>query len=69
MKSNSANSLFLFTVKSPELLKLIDSIQLLGVVYHFEREIEEELKDIFETYSCLVDDMRISQLLLYGSDY
>ena len=43
-------------VKSAELLKLIDSIQLLGVAYHFEREIEEALKDIFETYSRLVDD-------------
>ena len=41
--------------KSPELLKLIDSIQLLGLTYHFEREIEEALKDMYGTYS-LVDD-------------
>ena len=41
--------------KSPELLKLIDSIQLLGLAHHFEREIEEALKDMYGTYS-LVDD-------------
>ena len=37
--------------KCLELLKLIDFIRLLGVVYHFEREIEEALKDIHETQS------------------
>ena len=43
--------------KSPELLKLIDSIQLLGLAYHFEREIEEAMKDMYELiYSYLVDD-------------
>ncbi|KAL6311109.1 hypothetical protein AAG906_025861 [Vitis piasezkii] len=41
--------------KSPELLKLIDSIQLLGLAHHFEREIEEALKDMYGTYG-LVDD-------------
>ena len=42
--------------KSPKLLKLINSIKLLGVAYHFEREVEEALKDMYETYSQLVDD-------------
>ena len=43
--------------KSPELLKLVDSIQLLGLAYHFEREIEEAMKDMYELiYSYLVDD-------------
>ena len=42
--------------KSPELLKLIDSIKLLVLAYHFEREIEEALKDMYQTYSQLVDD-------------
>ena len=41
--------------KSPELLKLIDSIQLLGLAYHFEREIQEALKDMHGKYG-LVDD-------------
>ena len=55
--------------KSPELLKLIDSIQLLGVAYHFEREIEEALKDISMKHMVWLMIMRISQLPLWGSDY
>ena len=41
--------------KSSQLLNFIDSIQRLGLAYHFEREIEDALKVMYETYN-LVDD-------------
>ncbi|EXB75315.1 (-)-germacrene D synthase [Morus notabilis] len=35
---------------SSEQLKLVDSVQRLGLSYHFKREMEEALQHIFETY-------------------
>ncbi|KAJ9671618.1 hypothetical protein PVL29_025364 [Vitis rotundifolia] len=42
--------------KSSQLLNFIDSIQRLGLAYHFEREIEEALKVMYETYNLVDDD-------------
>uniref|UniRef100_F6H239 (-)-germacrene D synthase n=1 Tax=Vitis vinifera TaxID=29760 RepID=F6H239_VITVI len=42
--------------KSSQLLNFIDSIQRSGLAYHFEREIEEALKVMYETYNLVDDD-------------
>ena len=42
--------------KSSQLLNFIDSIQRLGLAYHFEREIEDALKVMYETYNLVDDD-------------
>ena len=55
LKEEVRNELKASAGKSTELLKLINSIQLLGLAYHFEKEIEEALKDMHGKYD-LVDD-------------
>lgn len=55
LKEEVRKSLEATAGNSSQLLKLIDSIQRLGLAYHFEREIEEALKAVYQTYT-LVDD-------------
>ncbi|XP_034679562.1 (-)-germacrene D synthase-like [Vitis riparia] len=47
-----------------QLPKLIDSIQRLGLAYHFEREIEEALKAMYQTYTLVDDDDHLTTVSL-----
>ena len=55
LKEEVRKSLEATAGNTSQLLKLIDSIQRLGLAYIFEREIEEALKAVYQTYT-LVDD-------------
>nr|AIK19226.1 sesquiterpene synthase [Eugenia uniflora] len=43
--------------KPSQMLHLIDQIQRLGIFYHFEREIDEQLEQIHKSYSRLVHEV------------
>ena len=45
------NELFAITDHLSQQLGLIDALQHLGVAYHFEREIQEALEQIYATYN------------------
>nr|WNI01937.1 terpene synthase [Psidium guajava] len=57
------------TDKPLQMLQLIDQIQRLGIFYHFEREIDEQLEQIHKSYSRLVhgvfkaDDLHMIALI------
>ncbi|KAL3503366.1 hypothetical protein ACH5RR_037815 [Cinchona calisaya] len=42
--------------KTPQILELIDAIQRLGVAYHFEREIEASLRNIYNSFDEFNDE-------------
>ncbi|WKA12122.1 hypothetical protein VitviT2T_029544 [Vitis vinifera] len=56
LKEEVRNELKATAGKSSQLLNFIDSIQRLGLAYHFEREIEDALKVMYETYNLVDDD-------------
>ncbi|KAL8140830.1 hypothetical protein V2J09_006851 [Rumex salicifolius] len=53
LKSDVRNKLLVTADMPLENLKLIDTIERLGVAYHFEKEIEESLKKMYDAYNHL----------------
>ncbi|PHT99423.1 Sesquiterpene synthase [Capsicum chinense] len=50
LKEEVRKMLVMFPSKSMQNLDLINTIQLLGVAYHFEKEIEESLSEVYNSY-------------------
>ncbi|GAB4825750.1 hypothetical protein Ancab_008625 [Ancistrocladus abbreviatus] len=55
--------------KSLELLNFIDAIQCLGVAYHFEKEIEDDLQKVLGTFKGQNPEMNLFEdSVLHGGD-